>query len=126
MAIALSALKIVTLISEDECIGDSLDTINNNFANLDILIATLSANVFGNITYTKTVYTANGLQTTYSVENTISLNASNYRVDLNGVLQEPTTDYFVIANTASSVNIVFTTPPANGTKIVIVNTNTEV
>ena len=45
--------------------------------------------------------------------------ASSYRVDINGVLQEPNVDYYILTNSAP-YQIQFTTPPANGEKIVVV------
>lgn len=107
--------QIVTLISEDECIGDSLDTINSNFAKLDTIVAALSAAFSLNIKSTKTVYIGNGITSVFAVEDGSSVDANDYRVDINGVLQEPDTDYTVSIN-----QITFTTVPPNGSKIVII------
>lgn len=118
----MSIPKVVTLINEDECIGDSLDTINANFLKLDTLVSTLSTSVFGSVNATKTVYTGNGITAAYTIDG-ISINASNYRVDIDGVLQEPDTDYTITPNTADTVTITFTTSPPNGSKIVIVSSS---
>jgi hypothetical protein len=112
--------QIITLIGEDECIGDSLDTINENFAKLDSLIVALSGVLVTSVISTKTVYTGNGVTSIFAVEGGLSLNANDYRVDINGVVQEPDTDYIISIN-----QITFTTPPPNGSKIVIV-TNASV
>ncbi len=107
--------QIVTLISEDECIGDSLDTINNNFALLGTLLASISATLATNVESTKTTFTGNGITTIWAVTNGLSLNPNNYRVDINGVLQEPGIDYTVSLN-----QITFAIAPPNDSKVVIV------
>ena len=113
-------------ISEDQCIGDSLDTINDSFVELDSRTVTLSSSI---ITVTeqlitncgKVKFTGNG-STTFDASSLIGsqTNAFLYRVDVNGVVQEPGTnssdgDYYL-----NSGNLIFTTAPANGTKIIIV------
>lgn len=65
----------------------------------------------------KTVYTGNGVQDTFVVNGAISTNSNNYRVDLDGVLQEPGTNYNI-----SGTNLVFNSIPPAGVKIVIVTT----
>jgi hypothetical protein len=66
----------------------------------------------------KTSITGNGTTTTFAVNEANSINANNYRVDIDGVLQEPLTDY-----TISGSNIVFSTPPPLGGKVTIVSNN---
>jgi len=66
----------------------------------------------------KTTFVADGSATTWPLIGFNSNNAANYRVDFDGVLQEPFTDYNLSAN-----HIVFTTAPLLSTKIVIVSNN---
>jgi hypothetical protein len=66
----------------------------------------------------KTTFVADGSATTWPLIGFNSNNAANYRVDFDGVLQEPFTDYNLSAN-----HIVFTTAPLLSTKIVIVSSN---
>ena len=66
----------------------------------------------------KTSITGNGLTTTYAINGASSINANNYRVDIDGVLQEPLNDY-----TISGSNIVFTSAPPNGSKVTVVSNN---
>ena len=127
-------------ISEDQCIGDSLDTINDAFveldsrtlslsssvANLDTALTSLSSTVTslsttGMVAYDKLKYTADG-SVYYDASSLIGTQTSSflYRVDVNGVVQEPGTtlangDYILSAG-----NLVFSTAPTTGTKIVIV------
>jgi hypothetical protein len=65
----------------------------------------------------KTVQTGDGIETTFAVNGAVSTNSANYRVDLDGVLQEPGTNYNIVGT-----NIVFTIAPPVGTKIVIITT----
>jgi len=116
--------KIVTLISEEECIGDSLETLNANFEKLDSIVATISANIFGYANSTKTVHAGTGVLARFSVEDAVSLNANNYRVDIDGVLQEPGADYII--DPGPPIEIVFTSSPPAGTKIVIVTTTSVI
>ena len=68
----------------------------------------------------KTTFTSNGTSTTYGpIVGANSINPSNYRVDIDGVLQEPIADY----TTNTPPNITFTSIPPLSSKIVIV-TNT--
>ena len=127
-------------ISEDQCIGDSLDAINDSFveldsrtlslsssvANLDTALTSLSSTVTslsttGMVAYDKLKYTADG-SVYYDASSLIGTETSSflYRVDVNGVVQEPGTtlangDYILSAG-----NLVFSTAPTTGTKIVIV------
>ena len=138
-------------ISEDQCIGDSLDTINDSFVELDsrtlilsssvanlattialvssdlsTTISTLSTTIIslsttGMVAYDKLKYTADG-SVYYDASSLIGTQTSSflYRVDVNGVVQEPGTtlangDYILSAG-----NLVFSTAPTTGTKIVIV------
>jgi len=117
----MSTPQIVTLISEDECIGDSLDTINNNFLKLDTILAGLSAIVSTAVNSVKTVYVGDGISALFAVEGGVSLNASDYRVAIDGVLQEPDVDYVVSIN-----QITFTTPPPSGSKIVIITSSSVI
>lgn len=65
----------------------------------------------------KNVFTGTGTLTSFSLSNAVSRNVINYRVDIDGVLQEPgqTADYYL-----SGSNLVFTTPPPSASKIVVV------
>lgn len=113
-------------ISDDDCIGDSLDTINDSFEELDSRTLNLSSSiaVVTNQLITncgKIKLTGNG-SVTFNVSSLIGsqTNAFLYRVDINGVVQEPGTnssngDYYL-----NSGNLIFTTAPVNGTKIIIV------
>lgn len=164
-------------ISDQQCIGDSLETINGSFIELDSRTVTLSSNLVSsvaslsstisslsssvitliessgvtqivagsNITISplsgkgvvtinslgggggaglsegvKQTFTGNGSQQNFTLTaiTSASSNANNYRIDLNGVLQEPGVDYTISGTTTKTVN--FTSPPPNGVKIVVV------
>ena len=70
----------------------------------------------------KTVFTGTGSQVSFPfpLTNTSSRNINNYRVDIDGVLQEPgqTADYYL-----NGSNLTFTTAPPLGSKIVVVSNN---
>jgi len=66
----------------------------------------------------KTSFISNGATTIWPLIGFNSNNAANYRVDFDGVLQEPFIDYNLSAN-----NIVFTVAPPLSTKVVIVSNN---
>ena len=113
-------------ISEDQCIGDSLDTINDSFVELDSRTLNLSSSITAVVEQLitncgKVKFIGNG-SVTFNASSFIGTqtNAFLYRVDVNGVVQEPGTnssdgDYYL-----NSGNLIFTTAPANGTKIIIV------
>ena len=68
---------------------------------------------------TTSTYYGDDVTTSFVLPSTgISINPSNYRVDLDSALQEPSIDYNIIGS-----NIVFTTAPLLGTKIVVVANN---
>lgn len=58
---------------------------------------------------TNNTYTGNGSQTTFTALNSVPTSANHCVVTINGVVQEPTTDY-----TVSNDTITFTSAPANG------------
>jgi hypothetical protein len=62
----------------------------------------------------KAVNIGDGGTTTYSVVNAVSKNVNDFRIDLDGVSQEPGTSF-----TLSGTNIVFASPPLSGTRIVM-------
>lgn len=66
----------------------------------------------------KTKVIGDGSTTSFLLNNYTSKNASNYRVDIDGVLQEPETDF-----TISDTNILFSTAPPLSSKVVIVSNN---
>ena len=68
----------------------------------------------------KQTFTGNGSQQNFTLTaiTSASSNANNYRIDLNGVLQEPSVDYTISGTTTKTVD--FTSPPPNGVKIVVV------
>jgi hypothetical protein len=87
-------LKYTSLISEDECIGDSLDTINSNFSALDVATDSLSSQ-FLNRTTQYFVLTSNDsaqLSKIYFPNNYITLKPNTlYRVNIGlGSLQGST------------------------------------
>jgi hypothetical protein len=106
-------------ISDDQCIGDSLDTINDSFVTLDSRTLALSSSIVTN--YSKLKFTGNG-SATFNVSSLVGsqTNAFMYRVDINGVVQEPGTygsdgDYYLYGG-----NLIFSIVPPIGTKIIIV------
>lgn len=124
-------------IDPQQCIGDSLTVLNNSFIDLDsrtlslssgqlnltTLITTASQTLTSslNSNYNKVKFTSTGVSN-YSVTSLVGTqtNAFLYRVDINGVVQEPGTnvtngDYYL-----SGGNLYFSTAPAIGTKILIV------
>jgi hypothetical protein len=70
----MSTRKYTTIISEDECIGDSLDTINSNFANLDTTSSSISAQ-FNTLIQTLTGFAPTG--TDYTSLSTQFINLSS-------------------------------------------------
>ena len=120
-------------ISEDQCIGDSLDTINDSFVTLDSRTLNLSSTVINLTTATTILSTAsltnydklkffgNG-SATFNASSLIGsqTNSYLYRVDIDGVVQEPglnstNGDYYL-----NSGYLIFSTAPAAGVKIVII------
>lgn len=70
----------------------------------------------------KTVFTGTGSQVNFpfTLTNTSSRNVNNYRVDIDGVLQEPgqTADYYL-----NGPNLTFTSAPPLSSKIVVISNN---
>jgi hypothetical protein len=66
----------------------------------------------------KTSIIGNNINTTYAINGAQSINANNYRVDIDGVLQEPLTDYNIVGS-----NIVFTSAPPLSGKVTVVSNN---
>jgi hypothetical protein len=71
--------------------------------------------------YQKTVITGDGITTLFAIQGAASPYAANYRVDIDGVLQEPDADYTIDSNG----NISFTSVPPNGAKIVVIADSTD-
>jgi hypothetical protein len=71
--------------------------------------------------FQKTVVYGDGVVTQFAIQGAASPYAANYRVDIDGVLQEPDTDYIIDSNG----NINFTSVPPNGSKIVIIADSTD-
>jgi hypothetical protein len=67
---------------------------------------------------TKNKFIGNGITKTFALDNATSINANNYRVDIDGVLQEPNEDYFISGNT-----LAFTDAPGLSSKVVVVSNN---
>jgi len=67
---------------------------------------------------TKTAFNGNGTTTTWALNGANSSNPSNYRVTIDGVVQEPLVDF-----TISIPNITFTTPPPNLSRVVVISNN---
>jgi hypothetical protein len=97
------------------------------FRTLSATGETLSVNTVGNTVVVsasgsnpvKRSHTGDGTTTAWPLAPTFnSVNAANYRVDIDGVLQEAFIDYFISNN-----NLVFVTPPLSSSKIVIVSSN---
>lgn len=59
-----------------------------------------------------------GITTTFPIVGANSVNPNNYRVDIDGVLQEPGADYNIVGS-----NIVFNPAPPNNSKITVVSNN---
>jgi microcystin-dependent protein len=66
----------------------------------------------------KTSIIGNNINTTYPINGAQSINANNYRVDIDGILQEPLTDYNIVDS-----NIVFTSAPPLSGKVTVVSNN---
>jgi hypothetical protein len=81
-------------------------------------IQNLSAQIGGTVTPVKLAFTGTGSQTSFNLGATYSTNPANYRVDIDGLLQEPGVDYTISGN-----NIQFTTAPGSGDKIVVITAN---
>lgn len=66
---------------------------------------------------TKTAFIGTGSRTTWPINDAKSINANNYRVTIDGVVQEPLADY-----TINGTNIVFgEAPPLSGNVVVVSN-----
>jgi hypothetical protein len=66
---------------------------------------------------TKTAFIGTGARTTWPINDAKSINANNYRVTIDGVVQEPLADY-----TINGTNIVFSdAPPLSGNVVVVSN-----
>jgi hypothetical protein len=124
-------------IDPQQCIGDSLIVLNNSFIELDSRTlslssstASLSASVMSlsaivssaTVNHIKIKHAGTGSQTSFALTGiTIpSTNPANYMVSLDGVIQEPSTipgdaDYDIVGT-----DLVFSTAPVSGVKIVIV------
>lgn len=73
----------------------------------------------GGLNPSKFTYTGNASTTAFNIPlSAFTSNPANYRVEINGVTQEPVIDYFL-----SGSNIVFTSAPLSSEKIVIVANN---
>lgn len=66
----------------------------------------------------KTKFFGNGTTKNFAVTQANSVNANNYRIDIDGVLQEPGEDY-----TIEGTNVKFTTAPPLSSKVVVVSNN---
>lgn len=67
---------------------------------------------------TRNSIVGNGTSRIFTITGATSVNPSNYRVDIDGVLQEPIADYSIVGST-----IVFVDPPPNGSKVTVVSNN---
>lgn len=81
--------------------------------NAETLVISASAQNFQ-----KTTLTGDGFTRIFSVNGGFSTNPNTYRVDIDGVLQEPGVNY----NIDSSKRLEFVTAPPNGSKIVVLAT----
>jgi alpha-tubulin suppressor-like RCC1 family protein len=66
----------------------------------------------------KTKFFGNGVTKEFNINSANSLNPNNYRVDIDGVLQEADSDYFISGST-----IYFTDAPPLSSKVVVVSNN---
>ncbi len=66
----------------------------------------------------KTSLLGNGTTRNFAINGANSVNPNNYRVDIDGVIQEPGTNYNIVGST-----IDFTTPPPDGGKITVISNN---
>lgn len=104
-----------TPISEDQCIGDSLQYINSTFVYLDNSVTTLSANTMGNVKAWAS-FKADGavgnqvLNGGYNVESVEKISTGNYQVRFASPL---TTSFYAVIGTPSiaSGNVI---PDSNG------------
>lgn len=108
------------------------DALNKNIANLANPTSSLeaankayvdqsisNAGSFGStVPPTKYTLTGNGATTTFTLTGINAQNPTNYLVSVNGSVLEPAVDYTV---NVSAQTITFTTAPANGAKVVVIN-----
>jgi hypothetical protein len=66
----------------------------------------------------KTRFFGDGITTTFPIIGANSINSNNYRIDIDGVLQEPGEDYNI-----NGSNIAFTSAPPLSSKVVVVSNN---
>lgn len=105
----------------------AFETINDNVRFTQTIVGDISAtgNVYSAGSLVgggggKTKLTGNGTTQSFSIHGA-STNAAAYRVDINGVVQEPTVGASVGDYSISAPGtILFSTAPANGTKIIVI------
>ena len=68
----------------------------------------------------KTKFFGNGYTTVFNISGANSSNPNNYRVDIDGVLQEPNSDFFI---DRPNSRIQFTLAPSLSSKVVVVSNN---
>lgn len=91
------------------------------FYSLSCISSDIKINLVGNTivlsipSTIKTVAYGDNTTSSFTLTNPITSNINDFRVDLDGVLQEPDTDF-----TLSGSNLIFTSPPPSATKIVII------
>ena len=102
---ASTTLQFYSLTGTDE-------NISFNIVNNTLVFNTSAQNPI------KFTYYGNGTTTTYAIAGNLSKNVNNYRVDIDGVLQEPGVDY-----TLAGSNIQFSVAPPLSGKIVVVTNN---
>lgn len=98
--------------------------LNDNGSTLSIAVSSSVLNNLAGLTPIKTSFIAGSNPpavgaTFFNLPNVpLPTNANAYRVDINGVIQEPNVDYTIITNT-TPFQIQFLTAPATGEKVVI-------
>jgi len=83
------------------------------------LSGTITDAIAGLVPVKTTLHGTGGTAYFYLPNVALPVDPSSYRVDINGVLQEPNVDYSILT-TSSPYQIQFSTIPANGQKIVVV------
>ncbi len=92
----------------------------DNGSTISLNLSGTITNAIAGLTPIKTTIYGNGVSKFFALPNVpLPEDPSAFRVDINGVLQEPSIDYTILYNT-SPFQISFTTAPADGEKVVIV------
>ena len=103
---SLSAIAPIRIVDDGNTVSLSLS-------------GTITDAIAGLVPTKVTLYGTGAASYFYLPNVSLPVDPASYRIDINGVLQEPNVDYSIIT-TGSPYQVRFSTPPSNGEKIVVV------